>query len=73
MGNIPATDKDFIEWRKDQSLLSHGLGAREAMIVYVEQLNFESSDRYEREMKEHKAWLLSSNSKDNRMNLNLPG
>ncbi len=55
MGSIPATDKDFLEWRKDQSLLSHGLGVREAMVVYVEQLNFESSERYELEMKEHNA------------------
>ncbi len=34
------------------------------MVVYVDQLNFESSERYEREMKEHNAWLLSSKSRD---------
>ena len=33
--------------------MSHGLGVREAMVVYVDELNFESSERYEREMK----WL----------------
>ncbi len=44
--------------------MSHGLGVREAMVVYVDQLNLESSERYEREMKEHNAWLLSSKSRD---------
>jgi hypothetical protein len=68
MESIPATDKDFLEWRKDQYLLSHGLGVREAMVVYVEQLNFESSERYELKMKEHKAWILSSKSRDTEEN-----
>jgi hypothetical protein len=48
--------------------MSHGLGVREAMVVYVDQLNFESSERYEREMKEHNAWLLSSKSRDTEEN-----
>jgi hypothetical protein len=57
MGSIPANDKDFLEWRQDQSLMSHGLGTRESMVVYLEQINFKSSERYERDMKEHKAQL----------------
>ena len=48
--------------------MSHGLGVREAMVVYVDGLNFESSERYEREMKEHNAWLLSSKSRDTEEN-----
>ena len=48
--------------------MSHGLGVREAMVVYVDQLNFESSECYEREMKEHNAWLLSSKSRDTEEN-----
>ncbi len=68
MGSIPANDEDFLEWCKDQSLLSYGLGVREAMVVYMDQLNLESSERYEREMKEHKAWLLSSKSGDTEEN-----
>ena len=48
--------------------MSHGLGVQEAMVVCVDQLNFESSERYEREMKEHNAWLLSSKSRDTEEN-----
>ncbi len=55
-------DKEFLEWREDQPLLSQGLGVREAMTVYVQQLNLASSERYEREMmmKVRKAWLLAN-------------
>ena len=38
------------------------------MVVYVDQLNFESSECYEREMKEHNAWLLSLKSRDTEEN-----
>ena len=58
IGRIPADDKDFLEWRKDESLLSHGCTVLEGMVHYVNQLNFESGERYEREMKEYNALLL---------------
>jgi hypothetical protein len=60
MGNIPATGKDFLEWREDQPLLSHGLGVRKAMSVYVQQLNLRSKAIYEMQKKEHEAYLLST-------------
>ena len=34
------------------------------MVHYVNQLNFESDERYEREMKEYKALLLSAENND---------
>ena len=34
------------------------------MVLYVNQLNYESNERYEREMKEYKALLLSLKSVD---------
>ncbi len=65
IGSIPATDKDFLEWRKDQSLVSYGCTVLEGMVHYVNQLNFESGgERYEREMKEYKALLLSAETND---------
>jgi hypothetical protein len=53
IGSIPADDKGFLEWRKDQSLMSYGCTVLEEMVHYVNQLNFESGERYEREMKEY--------------------
>ena len=40
--------------------MSHGCTVLEGMVHYVNQLNFESEERYEREMKEYKALLLSA-------------
>ena len=57
IGSISANDKGFIEWRKDQSLMSHGCTVLEGMVHYVNQLNFESEERYEREMKERSTRL----------------
>ena len=57
IGSIPANDKDFLEWRKDESLLSHGCTVLEGMVHYVNQLNFESGERYELEMKEYNAFF----------------
>ena len=64
IGSISADDKGFLEWRKDQSLMSHGCTVLEGMVHYVNQLNFESEERYEREMKEYKALLLSAANND---------
>ncbi len=64
IGSISANDKDFLEWRKDQSLMSHGCTVLEGMVHYVNQLNFESNERYELEMKEYNALLLSADPKD---------
>ncbi len=36
----------------------------EGMVLYVNQMNYESNERYEREMKEYNAFLLSSKSVD---------
>ena len=40
--------------------MSHECTVLEGMVHYVNQLNFESDERYEREMKEYKALLLSA-------------
>ena len=64
IGSISADDKGFLEWRKDQSLMSHGCTVLEGMVHYVNQLNFESEERYEREMKEYKALPLSAANND---------
>ena len=64
IGSIPATDKGFLEWREDQSLMNYGCNVLEGMVHYVNQLNFESGERYEREMKEYKALLLSAETND---------
>ncbi len=64
IGSIPATEKGFLEWREDQSLMSYGCNVLEGMVHYVNQLNFESGERYEREMKEYKALLLSAETND---------
>ncbi len=52
MGSIQANDKGFLEWRQDGCLMSHGLGVREAMVVYLDQLHFESSQ-----------WVSATNAK----------
>ena len=44
--------------------MSHGCTVLEGMVHYVNQLNFESEERYEREMKEYKALLLSAEIND---------
>ena len=44
--------------------MSHGCTVLEGMVHYVNQLNFESEERYEREMKEYKALLLSAVNND---------
>ena len=64
IGSIPADDKGFLEWRKDKSLMSYGCTVLEGMVHYVNQLNFESAERYELEMKEYKALLLSAANND---------
>ena len=54
--------------------MSHGLGVREAMVVYVDQLNFESSERYEREMMLgffRRSLVTLKKTRNNHMNLNL--
>jgi hypothetical protein len=57
-------DKDFLEWREDQPLLSHGLGVLEAMKIYVQHMNLRSSELYEQQMREHKVYLHSAKPKD---------
>jgi hypothetical protein len=64
IGSIPATDKGFLEWREDKSLMSYGCNVLEGMVHYMNQLNFKSGERYELEMKEYKALLLSADPKD---------
>jgi hypothetical protein len=44
--------------------MSHGANVLQGMVLYVNQLNYESNERYEREMKEYKALLLSAETND---------
>ncbi len=64
MGNIPATDKDFPEWREDQPLLTHDLEVQQAMMVYVKWLNLKGRETYEQQKKVYEAYLLSAKPVD---------
>ncbi len=44
--------------------MSYGCNVLEGMVHYVNQLNFESGERYELEMKDYRALLLSADPKD---------
>ena len=64
MRNIPATDKDFLEWREDQPLLTHDLEVQQAMMVYVKWLNLKGRETYEQQKKVYEAYILSAKPVD---------
>jgi hypothetical protein len=46
MGNIPATDDDFVAWREEHF---PGLGVRDAMNEYVQHLNLKSKELFDQQ------------------------
>jgi hypothetical protein len=68
MGSIPATDKDFLGWCEDQTKVlgtrSRNYGTLDAMKLYMQHLNLESRELYERQLKERKDQLLLTNPVD---------
>jgi hypothetical protein len=61
VGSIPATDKDFLGWCEYQTQKQ---GTLRMMKLYVQQKNIESKMLYERQLKEQKDQLLSTNLVD---------
>jgi hypothetical protein len=57
MGNIPATDKEFLEWLGRQTSIVRAHGTVYAMNLYVQQLNTESEILYEQQLKEHREYF----------------
>ena len=56
MGSIPATDEDFLEWKKDHCL---GRNVRDAMVMYVEHLNSKGKVIYDRQEEVYEAYIQS--------------
>ncbi len=63
-GSIPATDKDFLEWLGRQPSALRARGTVYVMNLDVNQLNVECQMVYERQLKEHKERLHSSEPVD---------
>ena len=64
MGTGPATDKGYIDWLEQQPKSVSKHGTSYCTNLYVQNLNFEGKVLYERQLKEYKDKLLSTNVAD---------
>jgi hypothetical protein len=56
VGSIPASDSDFLAW---QGVHCPRLGTRDAMLLYVKDLNGQNKIRFEQEMEQWKTYMRS--------------